>query len=405
MLTVLTQQQQKQKLFSSKLSHSLAFNPIIMPPRRPIPDLDLISVFKQLTPNSQLNASKMSPRCLGLVRAANRKVKILAFNSDDQDDFASFSLASKYFSVQLLAENPGEPAAFPDYPVTRLSKWNSLDLFDDNLNALTPSDIEHVIGSFSAVTDLKVKTKSSFQTENLIALLQHPQWKAQLTSLMFLTVTWGVSSKQCVLRLTTAINGLSSLQSLAIRWPSINVDFPDLSILTQLKKIAVLLGNAHTQSFVNVLNVYAASSSDLQVHVPTSDISSYLYKLNKAAQQKIVRYEKSQFNYKYDDALKLCNQFPSLISLSITEIIPSQVGPLFTALAKLCKLAHLQLCVDFRNCTELLPRHRGVQLSSVLALDLHWNGTDAQMMWLNLHGTFPSLKVLVLQQQQQQQPQ
>ncbi|KAH9392617.1 hypothetical protein TYRP_005699, partial [Tyrophagus putrescentiae] len=331
---------------SSKLSHSLAFNPIIMPPRRPIPDLDLISVFKQLTPNSQLNASKMSPRCLGLVRAANRKKKVLAFNSDDQDDFASFSLASKYFSVQLLAENPGEPAAFPDYPVTRLSKWNSLDLFDDNLNALTPSNIEHVIGSFSAVTDLIVKTKSSFQTENLIALLQHPQWKAQLTSLMFLTVTWGVSSKQCVLRLTTAINGLSSLQSLAIP-----------------KKIAVLLGNAHTQSFVNVLNVYAASSSDLQVHVPTSDISSYLYKLNKAAQQKIVRYEKSQFNYKYDDALKLCSQFPSLISLSITEIIPSQVGPLFTALAKLCKLAHLQLCVDFRNCTELLPRHRGVQLS------------------------------------------
>ncbi len=44
-----------------------------MPPRRPLPDLDLISVFKMLTPNEQLVANKMSPRCAILVRAANRR--------------------------------------------------------------------------------------------------------------------------------------------------------------------------------------------------------------------------------------------------------------------------------------------------------------------------------------------
>ncbi|KAH9399898.1 hypothetical protein TYRP_017466 [Tyrophagus putrescentiae] len=71
-----------------------------MPPRRPLTDLCLIAVMKMLTPNDQLKTAQMSPRCAILVRAANRRVKMLVIaRSDDleriQSEINAFSLASK----------------------------------------------------------------------------------------------------------------------------------------------------------------------------------------------------------------------------------------------------------------------------------------------------------------------
>ncbi|KAH9399926.1 hypothetical protein TYRP_017495 [Tyrophagus putrescentiae] len=112
-----------------------------MPPRRPLTDLCVIAVMKMLTPNDQLKTAQMSPRCAILVRAANRRVKMLVIaRSNDlewiQSEINAFSLASKP-SMRLLPAG-GEP--FPDYPrtTTRISKWNCL-LVDENLHLDQPT--------------------------------------------------------------------------------------------------------------------------------------------------------------------------------------------------------------------------------------------------------------------------
>ncbi|KAH9397843.1 hypothetical protein TYRP_004170 [Tyrophagus putrescentiae] len=126
-----------------------------MPPRRPLPELCLIAVMKMLTPNDQLKASQMSPRCSVLVRAANRRVKSLVISSLDmettEEKIDSFFLASKPSMKQL--KDDGVP--FPDFPMSNahLSKWNCLQL--NSCEKLDSSTIEQIVSVFSAVTDLK----------------------------------------------------------------------------------------------------------------------------------------------------------------------------------------------------------------------------------------------------------
>src|SRR5699024_5941868 len=109
----------------------------VTPRRRPrlsrhLPDLCLVALFKQISPNDQLTASGMSTRAAILVRAANRRVKMLVITSSDdfeitRAEISRFTIASNP-SVQLLpAVGGGEP--FSDYPVavaSRFSKWNHL---------------------------------------------------------------------------------------------------------------------------------------------------------------------------------------------------------------------------------------------------------------------------------------
>ena len=141
-----------------------------MPPRRPLPDLCLIAVMKMLTPNDQLKTAQMSPRCAVLVRAANRRVKMLVITrSKDfgwiENRINRHSLAS-IPSMQLLPAG-GEP--FPDYPMTtsRISKWNCL-LVDKDQHLDQPT-VEQIVNAFSAVTDLKLNMFHKFNRKNLIA--------------------------------------------------------------------------------------------------------------------------------------------------------------------------------------------------------------------------------------------
>ncbi len=71
-----------------------------MPPRRPLSDVDLISVLKFLKPMDQLKASKMSPRLRLLVRAANRRVKTLVI-TDVWDDFDPEDTIDSFFISSL----------------------------------------------------------------------------------------------------------------------------------------------------------------------------------------------------------------------------------------------------------------------------------------------------------------
>ena len=374
-------------------------------PRRPIPDLCLIAVFKQLTPGTQLNAGRMSPRCYLLVRAANRRVKALVITDSDQkfSFFNYFSLSSHYKSIYELKSAASEPP-FPDYPSTRLSKWNCLRV--EHFHQLSESEIEHIVNAFSAVIDLKVGTRSGAQTENLISLLQSLQWTTQLTSLMLFAGDWSVLEVQQACRLSTVVNALTALENLAIHWSQYNaMGFFNLPLLAQLMQVAVQLGNSDKPSFVSSLNAYAVGNEHLRVHLLSHDGQQEDFRpLNKVFASRIVRYRICSHNsypiYTLDNICVLGNHFPALISLEIVKALPLQIGPLFTALAQLPQLAHLLLGTGFfDDDKEPLPPLRLLtpQLTSVWALDLYWDGSHAQLKKLSLQWTMPNLKVIVLQ--------
>ncbi|KAH9393809.1 hypothetical protein TYRP_021340 [Tyrophagus putrescentiae] len=126
-----------------------------MAPRRPLDDLSLIAVFKQLTPNDQLKASQMSPRSCALVRAANRRVRTVIITGRYDIELLKkrinkFSYASKYSSIQQLIDRGGQ---FPDYPTPiNFSKWHILVI--DSEEALSSATIDCIANIFSAVTKL-----------------------------------------------------------------------------------------------------------------------------------------------------------------------------------------------------------------------------------------------------------
>ncbi|KAH9390138.1 hypothetical protein TYRP_007687 [Tyrophagus putrescentiae] len=372
-----------------------------MPPRRPLPELCLISVFKMLTPNEQLVASKMSPRCAVLVRAANRTVKTLVLDTWKYGELLTlkyninyFSLASKP-SMLLLKDIPDE--TFPDYPMTtRLSKWNILRL--DQLRLIDTANIEQIVTIFSAVTDLKFMTNNSKHINILVSLLQHPIWQRQLTNLM-VDGTSGIGS-QLAGDLITAINGLTSLQMLAISWCNY-AHVPDMSILAQLKVVVFYSGD-NLSTFLRSLERYAADNADLKVHLISHDTEALLT-LSQPLRSRIVRYGLGELRYTdYNDQVPLlCSQFRSLTSLSLKFIETTKVGQLFTDLAQLHQLIHLQLGVYSKGGEDdlsPLPARPRVQLDSVKALDLHLHITShSQIEWLNLQWTMPNLKTIYIE--------
>ncbi|KAH9391210.1 hypothetical protein TYRP_006808 [Tyrophagus putrescentiae] len=258
-----------------------------MPPRRPVTNLCLIAVFKQLTPSSQLKASNISPRCALLVRAANRRVKTLVLTSWGnlkmvRDNINSFSLAMTP-SMQLLpVAGTGTAKPFPDYPVSLVDKayW-----------------------------------------ESLIALLKSSQWAAQLTRLMvcFHHSTTTAYDQNIIQRFFTAINALSTLQCLAIEWID-DIALPD----------------SH----------YAGGNADLQIHLLSCNNESFL-SVSEPFRSRVVRFGISAI----DDPLPLVRQkFTSLTSLKL-QVFPSEINDLFTALSQLPQLVHLMLRVDLSEIT------------------------------------------------------
>ena len=369
-----------------------------MPPRRPLPDLCLITAMKFLTPNEQLKASKMSPRCFVSVRAANRTVKTLVITNEDygygldtdiENKVNSFSLASEP-SMQQLMDAPGE--TFPDYSMTTpLNEWNCLVINRRQIRLLDTAAIDQIVTIFSAVTDLKFMTIRSKHIDTLVSLLQHPNWKDQLTNLM-VDGTRGLNT-QLTRQLISAINGLTGLQLLALGWKN-KSDILDLSILAQLK-VFVVKSN-HLRVFLPSLERNAAINADLQVHLLSSDTEALLT-LSQPLRSSIVRYEANSFNAYQDQVPLLCSQFHSLTSLSIFQlsgIALTKVEQLFSALAPLQQLVHLKVRVVMWRDNELPPRPL-THLNSLRALELNLLITShSQIEWLNLPWTMPNLKII-----------
>lgn len=366
-----------------------------MPPRRPLPDLCLIAVLKMLTPNDQLKANKMSPRCAVLVRVANRRVKMLVITSAQSFDgewtksrISEFSLSSEPI-MQLLPAG-GEP--FPDYPntTTRLSKWNCL-LVDDGQLFDQPT-VEQIVNAFSAVTDLKFD--KSVSCENLISMLQLPQWSDQLTNLMVIGYKTDLSTEH---RLIIAINALSALQCLAMECYDVP-ELPDLTILAQLQVMAINVCDDlfAFESFLRCLERQATGNVDLQVHLFCYDPFLYiLLGLSEPLRNRIVRFD-DLLDWPNDNVPLFCQQFPFLASLSVSCKEAPQLGPLFTALLELPQLVHLELLLDLKREVEnQQPPLPLAQLTSVRALRLVLEvRTHSQIQWLNLPVTLPRLQAI-----------
>ena len=390
-----------------------------MAPRRPSDDLSLIAVFKQLTPDNQLKAAAMSPRCTALVRAANRRVRtlIIAKLYEDVERFGifsrHFSLKTKH-SLQMVKDSrQGDQSISPNYPINDcLSKWRCLQL--NLIGDLDSSSIaEQIVNAFSALTDLRfiMIGENSRLCLNLnphiklmIALLSHSPWTKQLTRFM-LQDSHRITD-ELANRLFTAINGLTALQHLAFEWENFAF-IPDLPLLGQLKTVQLRL-NCHenkAESFFRSLETAVTTNVHLRVH---------LYSLLKNKDylplffsETLPRFYRHIVGFSTNDVknstvLFKLRLFPSLRFLHVFSLKPSQIEPLLTALSQLERLFFLQLVIDFQSLEEnhpertlSLPPRPLAQLSSLKALDLILSNTShSQVSWLNLQQTMPNLTAI-----------
>ncbi len=387
-----------------------------MAPCRPLVDLSLIAVFKQLTPDNQLKAAAMSPRCTALVRAANRRVKTLIIAELYENVEKSrrlinhFSLKTKPSMQLAKVRHRGHQGTSPDYPMGgRLSKWSCLQL---NLIAKIDSTIiEQIVNAFSALADLKfIMNVEKFlfslslnpHTEHIIAILSHSSWAKQLTSLMLLDNQW--ISDELANRLFTAINGLIALQHLAFNWGNFTF-IPESPLPGQLKTVQLLL-NSHKDNakhFFRSLETAVTKNINLEV-----DLYSYLrnmdhlFSFSELLRSRIVRFSTSGV---INSTVPLQFQpFSSLTSLYVFSFETSHVGPLWTAFSQLKQLIHLDITVNFQKHSEIhserelpLPPRPLAQLSSLQALDLTLIYTShSQVSWLNLQQTMPHLQAIHL---------
>ncbi len=383
-----------------------------MPPRRPLPDLVLITTFKMLTANDQMVASLTSPRCAVLVRAANRTVKRLAiiklhlsYNPKYiKEDINSMSLASEPAMQQLMDICGGEPS-FPHYPLitTPLNPWNVLQLGHFRLPLDTATTIEQITAVFSAVTNLIfITTVLNKDGMDLASFLRHPNWQCQLTNLVMDGVCPRDSQLTCAL--ITAINGLTALQQMTLNWYR-DADLPDLTILAQLKMVAFSLHNLHP--FLRSLERHATNNADLQVHLFSEDTEGLLSLSQPLHCSRIVHFGHDEHFLLLSDATRLCSQFRSLTSLNINFIHLTEIGPLFTALSQLHQLILLVLVVnpDDDEEEELppppspLPPRPLAQMNSLRALELYLSITShSEIKWLNLPVTMPNLQTIYSQE-------
>ncbi len=345
----------------------------------------------------------MSPRCRTLVRAANRKVKSLAITDNDR-----YKTILAFVDCAFLPSKPSMRKLrkvdqyFSDFPMTHipLSKWNCLVVSDEA--EIDLPTIELIVNSFSAVAVLKfIAFHNSAILKFFVKLLQQSQWTNQLSQLMVGNYDNQLIPIELGCPLITAINGLSALQCLAIDWPG--KELPDLTILNQLKAIEINLFNfpeLSGPSFLSSLERHASGNVGLQVyfHFPGSiQCDQALFDLSPPLRRCFVHYEmyREPFDYPGDMVPLLCQQFPSLTSLSVKCTDPAHLRPLFTALSHLQHLVHLSLEIELTgNQTEEELRSLA-QLTSVRALDLSLSITShSQVPWLNLQQTLPHCQAI-----------
>lgn len=407
-----------------------------MAPLRPLTDLDLIAVFKQLTPNSQLVAGAMSPRSALLVRDANRRLKMLVITDcadlrQTRRKVDAFSLGAK--PCMRLIEASDSSSSSSDFPLStrNITKWNCLLMGRNHRLQQFAFSAPTIAALFPAVTELKfIKWSSpSHQCQLLVDLLLLQQqdqdqdhqgssgWARQLTSL--LVSNFDSDSAELARRLVGAINDrLPALRHLALHWGS-DAELPELEVISRLQVLSICLWPRHTATFLRFLERYGVKNADhenFSVHLLPfggNTDGSYIMALfglgDPVHSRPVVRYSWDPLNYAADRVSLLCERFRSLTSLAVCRVAEAQVGPLFTDISSLAKLAHLQLEVNFERGEEgqraaedegeeaELPEPPTSRSPSTRALELKLVITShEQVQWLNLAWTLPALQAIHL---------
>ena len=392
-----------------------------MPPRRPLPDLCVITALKFLEPMDQLTASKMSPRFGPLVRAANRTVKTLVITSEDlietQKIINSFFISSRP-NLQQLTDNRGKAIDLQPKAV-RVNRWNSLK-FWRNCQEDLPTVEEIATVLFSAVTSLVFiaddynlgNLDESFQY--LVALLQHPHLAIQLESLV-LGLDGGFLNKDTRASLTyelmATLNALPALQLLAVDFDFYYEDpeMPALVVLAQLKVLVVKLGLEYNEAFfLCAISEQAADNVDLQIHLEDGaayEVSKYTDNWSKSLYSRVVRL--GVIEDRFWCGSEICPLFPSLTSFSLVvrscEAFSTNYVPLITALSQHNQqLLHLGLTLDLVDQQNLNPISAPPplslpQLTSVRALTIELRlGGHSQAELLHLPWTLPKCQAIHL---------
>ncbi len=323
----------------------------------------------------------MSPRGAKLVRAANRNVKTLVITN-----WANWEVIEREISMLSLASTPSMQLAlanshvepFADYPKTTVhpSRWGHLKFLSDQL--LDSQTIKLIVTVFSAVTDLKFFGRGGVSCINLTALLQHPQWRDQLTNLM---IHWyyekSSSDPPIVGQMITGINDLSSLQCLAIKWRG-GENLPvELTILAQLRAVVIDKYISSYCALLPSLNHHAAGNDNLNLFLtPHSKAQRRLF-FNNPLSRRLARFEVCDTFNITDNLHALCGQCLSLTSIGVHVDEEAEVAPLFTALAQLPRLVHLMIeylrFFKQQNNQSATPERPMASLPSVQALDLNLN--------------------------------
>ncbi len=386
-----------------------------MPPRRPLPDLCVITALKFLEPMDQLTASKMSPRFGPLARAANRQVKTLVITDrkliKTQRIINSFFISSRP-NLQQLTDNRGKAIDLQPKAV-RVNRWNCLK-FWRNCQEDLPTVEEVATVLFSAVTslvfiadDYNLCLDESFQY--LVALLQHPHLAIQLESLVlrlngqFFNKETNVSGTY---ELLAALNVLSALQQLAIDfdfWFDNNGALPALTVLAQLKVLVVKLrGQLGTRFFLAAIADEAADYVDLQIHLQVSDEDTYF--LSKHTGYWSETLFSCVVSLGVVEDIDLCLRSPSLTSatLTIREPFSTHYGPSLVLLSQENRqLLHLGWMLNLEDQQNLDPNSAPPlylqQLTSVRAVTLDLRlGDHSQADWLHLGWTLPNCQAIHL---------
>ncbi len=149
------------------------------------------------------------------------------------------------------------------------------------------------------------------------------------------------------------------------------MDLPELTALSRLKVVA-FESNTMSPCFERSFERHAmADYSDLQVHL-FSVHRALLTLSSQPLLSRVVRFE-TEFDFIGHQVPLLCTEqkLRSLISLSVVSIGVAEVVPLFTALAHLHQLIHLQLRISLKMVRVLaaLPLPL-TPVNSVRALEL-----------------------------------
>ncbi|KAH9391702.1 hypothetical protein TYRP_022720 [Tyrophagus putrescentiae] len=360
--------------------------------------------------NDQLTVCNMSLRGAELVRKANRHVTTLVIDywanrKVVKNAINDLSLSSKPSMQLALAAGGEQVVLFDDYPLTTAhpSQWAYLVLCVGQL--LDPETIESIVNAFSAVTNLNFVGWNTVSCKNLTALLQHSQWRNQLTSLMIcFPLSEGISDDSTIAgQIITAVNDLSKLQCLAIKWS--NVD----KLSVEMDKIAQLewfyLENYYLSPYCPFLPSFichAAKNKKLKIILSSHNLNNWDTDLNNSLSQQVNRFLSNRYLSLEENLQNLCAQFTSLTSISVHIYKMVEIVPVFTALTQLPRLIHLNLWINVNNvnASDVFFQKNPISgslelLPSVQALNFNLNiRFHSQLKWMNLAQRLPSLQAI-----------